>query len=569
MTEQSTTLRLSQKPLQLSDQFITSTHDDQNAEAYLRDPATIHSLEHEAEHLDMITTYFASEAAQVRKRRNELVPINSTLPNEILSYIFQTGACEDFGDKDPFPFFAVTVSHVCHLWRSVALAIPALWPLFSHKTPIEFTMRAQSTPLDLVIHPHKFSLAGLSNMAATIFPCAGSIRIMVLPHQERFIMSWLGDAPAPRLSRLSIGSLPRQENYPGEEVERIWYMLSPHPFTGQHPSLREISIRDGAIPWDTPLLSGLQVLRLESINVDLHINMATFISVLQSCPKVEVLSLDNAGPMSDSPDLMMDTISLPALRSFSWKNGTRESPLQLLNHIAVPRTATIDIFTRFPSQWMRGRNDSESFPGDFGTVLEVALSQCQTLELNHSVNHSPYARGFDYILYEPETKAIKFSLTHVSSGSQKIQNVLNVVQLHLPIRTEHVILNGMRKSELESLVRLLRALPNTATISFTDCECDADVISALSEEGWWHSVRDVSFTRSRIPAEIIISFAQSRPLDTLFRLSFHECDLITPATVEILRPYALAVIRTEPQEGSPESNSEDAFEVISSRWSGW
>ncbi|KDQ16297.1 hypothetical protein BOTBODRAFT_173199 [Botryobasidium botryosum FD-172 SS1] len=313
----------------------------------------------------MITTYFVCKVAQVRKRRNELVPINPTLPNEILSYIFQTGAREDFSDKDPFPFLAVTVSH----------------------TPVEFTIRAQNTPFDLLINPHKFSLASLSNMAATMFPRAGSIRIMVLPHQERFVMSWLGDVPAPRLSRLSIGSLSRQESYRGE-VEQPWYLLSPHPFTGQPPSLREVFIRDGAIPWDTPLLSGPQVLRLENINADLHINMATFISILQSCPKIEVLSLDSAGPVFDSSDLMMRTVSLPAVRSFSWTNGMPEPPFQLLNYIGMPRTATIVIFTPFQSQWIRGRTDG-SFSGDSGTVLEVALSQCQTLELDYSVDRSP------------------------------------------------------------------------------------------------------------------------------------------------------------------------------------
>ncbi|KDQ16282.1 hypothetical protein BOTBODRAFT_144682 [Botryobasidium botryosum FD-172 SS1] len=528
---------LSHKSLRLLDLFVASAQSDRNSG--MPPCPAIDSLEHEEEHLNTVIALLSAKVAQARRRRNELAPINTTLPNEILSYIFQVGAREDIDDTvDPFPYFSVTVSHVCQLWRSVALATPALWSLFSYKTPTELEIRAQYTLLDVVLHVDILSPTTLSNIAATKLPRAGSIQIMV-SHcwKDRNDLSWMEDVPAPHLSKFLITTI---EAY--DDKIPVRSNLPLHPFHGQHLSLREVSIGGIAIPWNTPLLSGLQLLQIEDICLEYHVDVAAFISILQSCPKLETLCLCEAGPMADLIDETMPTVFLPALRFFSWINGTHHASFQLLNHIVVPRTATINVSTLFVSQSIRHRK-AEGFSVGLGTILQVMLSSCQNLTLDTYLDSTGVVRrsDFDRIEYEPQEKSICFS---VGPDDEKLRNVMNVVRLHSPIQIQSVNLQGIGTLASEDLVQLLRALPNVEAVSFIDCGCETGLIFALSGESWGHSVRDISLTRSHSPVEVIISFAQSRPPHSLRHLSFHACNLITPATIEILRLHALEVVCT-------------------------
>ncbi|KDQ16281.1 hypothetical protein BOTBODRAFT_54083 [Botryobasidium botryosum FD-172 SS1] len=538
VTEQPTTL--SQKSRQLLDQFVASVESDRNLE--IIPCSAIDNLEREIEHLNAVIAHISAKVTQVRKRRNKLVPINTIFSKEILSYIFQAGAREDIDNTAaPFPHFSATASHVCQLWRSVALTTPALWSLFSYMTPTELTRRARGIPLDLVIHLDIFTPIALSNIAATKFPRACSIRIVVpcSPLAETFDTSWLAGAPAPCLSKFLITTTEaRPRTVPRFELPSC-------PFRGQYPSLREISITSTVIPWDTPLLSGLQVLWLDGIEgLDCSVDVITLISILQSCPKLETLLLYEAGPKAASDSAMIPTAFLPALRSLTWINERFAASFQLLNHIVIPRIATITLSTLFFGRNISHRNDGD-IPAGFGTLLQVVLSSCRELKLLAYTYRSRAGTFGDFktdcIDYDTEDNRVNFSLIR---DDGKIENVMDVIRLHSPVQIQSIILHNIEASASESLVRLLRALPNVEAISFTDCRCQAHLVSALSEESWLHTVRDVSFTRSRIPAEAIISFARSRPLNSLRRLSFHACGVITLATVEMLKSYVLEVVIT-------------------------
>ncbi|KAJ7069936.1 hypothetical protein C8F01DRAFT_1016170 [Mycena amicta] len=98
------------------------------------------------------------------KHKAQRRPRQQRLPAELLARIFLAAADWDPSDAsyDLVPF---TVSHVCRLWRIIALHTPALW----RRVPLVFSsymegqqnilharvLRSSSAPLDVCLRPHR------------------------------------------------------------------------------------------------------------------------------------------------------------------------------------------------------------------------------------------------------------------------------------------------------------------------------------------------------------------------------------------------------------------------------
>ncbi len=75
------------------------------------------------------------------------------LPTEILLHIFAFCVAPDETNKEAFTaLHIVRISHVCHVWREIALAYPQFWSNIAFKTPfLATTMLERSKPTPIVI----------------------------------------------------------------------------------------------------------------------------------------------------------------------------------------------------------------------------------------------------------------------------------------------------------------------------------------------------------------------------------------------------------------------------------
>jgi hypothetical protein len=286
---------------------------------------------------------------EMEYRRNALVPI-SRLPPETLVEIFSLL---------PFPADAsecvsfltlISVTRVCRRWREVALSFPSLWSYinFTKLTPTGFTemlARAKMSPLHLEakITPlrrarsHAFRRQLEAHISHTRhLTISGQFRTML----ERFV------TPAPALVSLSL----RKPSHPYRPSQ---FVVSDSLFNGTAPKLTHLDLRGCSIGWKSPLLKGLQTLKIWTPSAQEMPTLEDWLASLKEMSQLKMLTVHDATPTISvdnphNPDPRR-TVTLPSLTHFNIIASARDCALALA-HLLLPALISLHVDAHSQSQ---------------------------------------------------------------------------------------------------------------------------------------------------------------------------------------------------------------------------
>ncbi|KAI0264931.1 hypothetical protein BC834DRAFT_970491 [Gloeopeniophorella convolvens] len=277
---------------------------------------------------------------------NALVII-SLLPAELLAHIF----CLIRDDEHSIIYASstcwITVTHVCRLWREVALGDASLWSRigccpFLKEPFTEMFARSKGTLVD-VFHvcsrPSTQYLHELSRHASRIRElCLHGLETPTLCENAQAVLS----LSAPNLESLDLSM---------DTSDTVFSVLPQHEFrltrgvklfNGHAPKLREIFLDNLLIPWACfPSLMALTRLEVNSSSPEGSSFPATgtlpdLADFLRSCPALVELVLKKCFPLTSSRlSRREDTIVLPYLHQLDLR-GPTHSVLYLLMFLKTP-----------------------------------------------------------------------------------------------------------------------------------------------------------------------------------------------------------------------------------------
>jgi len=200
---------ISQKSFLLLNELIDSIRNEE-VSAVADQSLQLRCLWEEEARFKALSNVMLCQAARLRIKVNQFASINAALPNEIIAHIFELGAQEDIEQYCSFPVFSRAMSHVCRLWREISLATPALWTLSCPRLPLDLTMRAKESLLDVVL-PYTFNVLHDPAMIGPSLSRARSLRVL-LNDENYEDFSWIESQPAPHLSTFRIRCYLRPAN---------------------------------------------------------------------------------------------------------------------------------------------------------------------------------------------------------------------------------------------------------------------------------------------------------------------------------------------------------------------
>lgn len=239
--------------------------------------------------------------------RNGLVPIH-TLPTEILIKIFDK-LLESYDLDQYYKRGVAKISLVCSRWNTVAQGTPQFWSEISSGHSVTTIERALKKSGDCSLKVHAVASYAWSNTGQRILE-------LITPHASRWLsadlcltstttfLESLTSFPAPRLVSLRL-SAPRNSSLSTLRPISL--------FQGNAPQLKNASFRAIPIPWDSPILSGLESLELRELDISNSPTSVQILRILESCPALETLVLQkNITTDWEIPE-DMDCVHLPRL----------------------------------------------------------------------------------------------------------------------------------------------------------------------------------------------------------------------------------------------------------------
>ncbi|EPQ60163.1 hypothetical protein GLOTRDRAFT_134903 [Gloeophyllum trabeum ATCC 11539] len=297
-----------------------------------------------------------SRLLRLRADINALAPV-SCLPVELLSRIFQLVVDWELDDvqtndeqvlrrrlgqharKDRYRLQWISICHVCRAWRTVALTCAVLWrrPFFFNAELTKLMLaRSRDAELDILACSYHGSLTHTDTQALRL----------VAPHMRRvrkvdIVLSDVGlheflngaiDVPAPRLRYLSLQSFHSFRI----SARNLTLRLPSDIFQSNAPNLRTLRLRGWGVDWDSPLLTMLTHLELQSVPARWRATVDEIVSALARLPSLERLGLASATRASaDSEAPGAPPAALPRLAKLMLRDEIGVC-LALLERLAVP-----------------------------------------------------------------------------------------------------------------------------------------------------------------------------------------------------------------------------------------
>ncbi|KAH9957779.1 hypothetical protein BC827DRAFT_1223123, partial [Russula dissimulans] len=263
----------------------------------------------------------------------------------------------------------ITVTHVSHHWRQVALSNPNLWVDIafdlgtewaeemlerSKPAPISYYRGLSSRPREKVskekvldegatLRKHLSQVRRLKVSGGLDF-CAAAFRALTLPvpHLESLELVW-----------------------ETAECRGLCHIFPSDLFSRQAPKLRYLTLVGCSIPWDSYLLRDLTLLEIhipppsafprpfvvdatEALTIP---SMDQLLSILEAMPSLQVLTLGNCLPC---PDFTNRVVTLQYLTKLSLE-GLLSQVVAVLNQVSLPGHAVLSLRCPDPDL-MNGRN---------------------------------------------------------------------------------------------------------------------------------------------------------------------------------------------------------------------
>ncbi|KAI0062248.1 hypothetical protein BV25DRAFT_1825681 [Artomyces pyxidatus] len=280
------------------------------------------------------------------RSQNSLLSINR-LPLEILAHIFDIARMSEWETLgDPPSGSIVRLSLVCHHWRQVALAFPALWSTIHLRDGAIYDFQFAALCLERSKH------AALSVVITTLFRGV-QIANFFAPHAYRIqeisvlvpfkysctkVPAYLSSTcsfPAPKLRTLRL-------------CTAMWGSFDcpvlPALFGGSIHEVTHLQIESFS-SWPGHTFGRLTHLALGSQSqYEKRSSMEEFLDLLEANPRLEELLLDDAGPGFDARD-SRPRINLPQMRliCFITSSSERALPARVLSHLTLPEECSIRV----------------------------------------------------------------------------------------------------------------------------------------------------------------------------------------------------------------------------------
>ncbi|KAH6897779.1 hypothetical protein BKA70DRAFT_1569873 [Coprinopsis sp. MPI-PUGE-AT-0042] len=270
-----------------------------------------------------------------------LTPI-STLSTELLCRIFME--CLGKWPKRPGTYVTwLAVTHVCHLWRCVAMENPRLWcrisPRLGRRWMNIFVLRSKEVALSIRAFKHRDGSLRtkerqfLSDMLQN-HQRLEEIALELRKKEDRCLLGSLVNT-MPALTHLTL------LNYMPEVT------ALPSPFLGNDaPRVQLLSLDNLDLPWSSPILEGITSISVHNTERRIpgipHPSFNTFFSALETMPELTKLSIEYALPITAPPNSRIAAIPLPRLETLKLF-GTCDQCRLVMQHIQIPLSARVKL----------------------------------------------------------------------------------------------------------------------------------------------------------------------------------------------------------------------------------
>ncbi|KAH9010861.1 hypothetical protein EDB84DRAFT_1541552, partial [Lactarius hengduanensis] len=240
----------------------------------------------------------------------------------------------------------LSVAHVCHGWREVALNHPFFWSHvdFTTLTPAgatEMLVRAKSAPLYLEAWVPKYHWddARFSTFQKELQPRVSHICQLAISAQpfslERVLEGLV--SPAPILRYLSLSG----KKYRGRIEDQPFVPVPVTLFDGSTPRLSRLQLKYCDISWKSPLFRGLNHLKISRLSARARPRLSFWLDALDEIPQLKTLVLHSASPITSAfPFDVKRTTTLPSLTYFDVSASPEDCGLALA-HLVLPALTSL------------------------------------------------------------------------------------------------------------------------------------------------------------------------------------------------------------------------------------
>jgi hypothetical protein len=279
---------------------------------------------------------------EMKYHRNALVPI-SRVPPETLVEIFSLLPFPA-DDSECVSYLAlISVTRVCRRWREVALSFPSLWSHinFTKLTPTGFTKilaRAKTSPLHLEAKITPRRKAQFNAFRRQLEAHISHTRHLTISGQFRTMLARFV-SPAPALVSLSLKK-------PSHPYISSQFVVPDSLFNGTAPKLAHLDFHGCSIGWKSPLLKGLQTLKIWTPSAQEMPTLEDWLAGLKEMSQLKTLNVHDATPTISvdnphDPDPQR-TVTLSSLTHFTIIASARDCALALA-HLVLPALISLHV----------------------------------------------------------------------------------------------------------------------------------------------------------------------------------------------------------------------------------
>ncbi|KAG8905671.1 exo-1,3-beta-glucanase [Tulasnella sp. 403] len=293
-----------------------------------------------SETLRHVQSHFYSRISQMKAQRNKHCVIHR-LPVEVLTEIFRLVVGNSFFICEHYKGLH-GLSGVCKLWAAALVQAPMFWTNISANNHPSFVSKliSRSGNCPLFINKGIF-LEGAPRSTRSFLQQllpqihrwkTASLSLRNIQHlPERLI-----NASVPQLEELSLSAHRRDG---GGQIDL---------FRGGAERLKKLDLWGVSIPWTSPLLLRLQVLRLMDLGDSAGVTTTHILNVLAQCTELSALRISGCSiHYSEAPNLPA-RLELPHLRSLSIDRiAPPNAPFWILSRISTPKYDQFDLVCSF------------------------------------------------------------------------------------------------------------------------------------------------------------------------------------------------------------------------------